>query len=131
MPPHRPAALSAFLGRICRNLSLDRWRRRGAEKRRGEPALALEELADCVPAGGDAAGELEAKELAGRIDAFLAGLPKTERQVFVCRYWYLDPLEDIGARFGFSRSKVKSMLHRTRCQLGEQLRKEGYLDERG
>ena len=45
IPPRRPKRLAAFLGKITRNLSLDRYRRYTAEKRGGgEMAVALEEL---------------------------------------------------------------------------------------
>ena len=50
MPPKRPEFLGGFLGRITRNLSLDRLRRRRAARRGGEAVLALEELSDCLPA---------------------------------------------------------------------------------
>lgn len=34
MPPHRPSALSAFLGKLTRRISIDRWRKRSAAKLR-------------------------------------------------------------------------------------------------
>ena len=68
--------------------------------------------------------------LAEMISEYLKKLPKTERQVFVCRYYYLDSLSDISERFGFSRSKIASMLHRTRKKLLSHLEKEGVLYER-
>ena len=40
MPPHRPSALSAFLGKLTRRISIDRWRKRSAAKRGGELAAA-------------------------------------------------------------------------------------------
>lgn len=124
MPPHRPELLSAFLGKITRRVSLKRRRDQGAEKRGGgQLALALDELAECVGATADEA--LEEMELARLIDAFLDGLPDTEQRVFVCRYWYLDSIADIAKRFGFSESKVKSMLHRTRGKLRTCLEREG------
>ena len=124
MPPHRPELLSAFLGKITRRVSLKRRRGKGAEKRGGgQPELALDELAECVGATNDEA--LEEMELARLIDAFLEALPDTEQRVFVCRYWYLDSIADIAERFGFSESKVKSMLHRTRGRLRACLEKEG------
>lgn len=127
IPPQHPAHLGAYLGTIARRQALKRWRDSRAEKRGGgQTALALEELAECVGTEGDGVRALEQKELAALIDAFLDGLPETERQVFVCRYWYLDPVADIAGRFGFSRSKVKSMLYRTRGKLRERLQKEGY-----
>ena len=79
MPPERPNILSAFLGKICRRLSIDRWRRVTADKRGGsETTLALEELAFCIPsANGDPAEELEMKELRRLYEKFIRSLPKT------------------------------------------------------
>ena len=52
MPPHKPDALSAFLGKITRRISLKRWRNRRAAKRGGGVVeLALEELKESIPAG--------------------------------------------------------------------------------
>ena len=49
MPPHRPAVLSAFLGKITRNLALNRRRKDAAEKRGGgEVDAVFEELAHVI-----------------------------------------------------------------------------------
>ena len=87
--------------------------------------LALEELSEYVSDGKTPERQLEKQELTRIINDFLRKLPQTERQVFVCRYWYLDPIADIAKRFGFSQSKVKSMLARTRMKLRSALSKEG------
>lgn len=127
MPPRRPNVLSAFLGKITRYISLDRWKRRSAAKRGGgEVPLALEELENCIPGGEDPEKTLARKELLRSIDSFLEELPAAERKVFVCRYWYLDSVSDIAERFGFSESKVKTMLFRTREKLRVKLGKEGF-----
>lgn len=127
MPPRKPAILPAFLGKITRHLSIDRWRRKTADKRGGgEPALALEELEYCV--SGEATPESAAlrKELTVLVNRFLDTLPETERSVFLCRYWYVDSIGDIAKTFGFTEAKVNSMLHRTRQKLRKALAKEGY-----
>lgn len=127
MPPHRPSNLSAFLGKITRRISIDRWRKRGAEKRGGgELPLALEELEDCVSGSGSPEDELERRELEKLFNTYLDALPATERRVFLCRYWYLDSIQSIAGQFGFSQSKVASMLYRTRAKLRAVLEKEGY-----
>lgn len=87
--------------------------------------LALEEFSEYVSDGKTPERQLENQELTRIINDFLRKLPQTERQVFVCRYWYLDPIADIAKRFGFSQSKVKSMLARTRMKLRSALSKEG------
>ena len=38
MPPQRPAILSAFLGKIARNLALNRYKARSAQKRQATPS---------------------------------------------------------------------------------------------
>ena len=68
---------------------------------------------------------MELKELTRSINAFLKTLPETEQRIFVSRYWYLTPIKTIARQFGFSESKVKSMLSRTRSKLKTHLAKEG------
>ncbi len=126
MPPHRPSVLSTFLGKITRRISIDRWRRRNAEKRGGgQITVVLDELEECVADGKSVEQEVEAKMLADVINSFVKSLPDTEQRVFLCRYWYIDSVESIAKEFGFSHSKVKSMLYRTREKLRARLIKEG------
>ena len=126
IPPRRPSVLSTFLGKITRHISIDRWRERSAYKRGGgEVTLALEELKDCVACLQNVEMEYERKELIRAYVKFLDTLPVTERRVFLCRYWYVDSVEAIAEKFGFSQSKVKTMLHRTRAKLRMQLAEEG------
>ena len=127
MPPHKPQMLSAFLGKITRRISLDKWRRSTAEKRgSGEVSLSLSELADCIPDSKSIDENLQAEELAKLIDAFLRALPPTERSIFMCRYWYFDSIEDIAARFGKKESGIYSSLERTRKNLWKYLSERGY-----
>ena len=128
MPPHRPIFLSTFLGKITRRISIDKLRRRNAEKRGGGTlTLALEELEECLSTRDDLQKELEIQILSDAINRFLEALSDTERRVFLCRYWYVDSIESIAEQFGFSQSKVKSMLLRTREKLKKQLQKEELL----
>lgn len=131
MPTHRPVLLSTYLGKLSRRYALKRREYFNAAKRGGgETALALEELSGCIPSGENVQHRLEQAELSACIDRFVMTLPVTERRVFLCRYWYLDSVSDIAAGFGYSQSKVKSMLHRTRKRLKNHLEREGLYDER-
>ena len=126
MPPHRPSVLSTFLGKLTRRISIDKWRRTTAKKRGdGQLPLVLAELEDCISDGKSIEEETERKLLAEVIAAFEKGLPETEQEVFLCRYWYMDSVSAIATRFRFSESKVKSMLVRTREKLRVRLEKEG------
>ena len=127
IPPRCPSVLSTFLGKITRHVSIDRWRERSAAKRGGgEAPLALEELKDCISGMQDVEMEYERKEIITAYIKFLDALPVTERRVFLCRYWYVESIETIAGKFGFSHSKVKTMLHRIRRKLRNQFAKEGF-----
>lgn len=126
IPPHRPNVFSAFLGKITRRIAINRYQANHAAKRGGgEVTLALEELSGCIPSQWDTERELEAAELTRLLNAFVRTLPETDRKIFICRYWYIEPVKSIAARFGFSESKVKSMLFRIRNKLRVELEKEG------
>ena len=126
IPPRKPNFLNAFLGKITRHISIDRWRRRDAQKRGGrETILALDELGECVDAHG-LEEETSRRELIRVLNSFLAALPESERNVFLCRYWYMDSIQAISQVSGFSQSKVTSMLHRIRGKLRKVLSEEGY-----
>ncbi len=127
IPPNRPASLRFYLLRIIRSLAVDRIRKRNAKKRAGNFETALEELADCVrspnPTPEEALDECCLREAIGR---YLDTLNRDARIIFVCRYFYGDAEKKIAADMGFSVSKIKSSLFRTRAGLSEFLKKEGY-----
>ena len=125
MPPHKPSILSTFLGKITRRISLDRLRHNNAERRGGGHAtLSLDELMECIPDGKSIDDKLQAEELTRYIDSFLRSLPSAQRSVFICRYWFFDPISDIAKQFGYTESKVKATLRRTLAKLKDYLKKE-------
>lgn len=125
MPQARPDRLSAFLGKITRNLSLDCYRRKNAKKRgSGEIAYLFDEMMDCVQED-HMEEQLNRKALVDAINGFLALQKQDNRIIFVRRYWYMDSIAAIAERFEMSESKVKSSLLRTRKKLKEHLQKEG------
>ncbi|MBQ3405549.1 MAG: sigma-70 family RNA polymerase sigma factor [Oscillospiraceae bacterium] len=126
IPPKKPEVLRTFLGRLTRNISINRWRSCNAEKRGGgQFPLALEELEGCVPDRNDPEQSLEARELGQAIDKFLRGLPLRDCNIFLRRYWHLDSIADIAARYSISASNVKTILFRTRAKLKNYLEGEG------
>lgn len=126
MPPHKPENLSAFLGKITRNLSLNRYRRNTAGKRGGgQSAAVLDEIAEFVSDTDSVEQEVDRKELLRAMDDFLNKLPADKRNLFVCRYWYFDSVSDMAIRFGLTENHVSVTLHRLRMKL------HNYLSERG
>lgn len=128
MPPQKPSVLSAFLGRITRNLSFNRYKLLHTQKRGGgEVPLVLSELGDCVSGRESVEQELDRKELLAEINTFLVGLSKEKRQMFVRRYWYAESVRDIAKRFGVSEGNATMTLKRVRKQLKDVLMEKGYV----
>lgn len=125
IPPHQPRRLAVFLGRITRNLALDRYGYHTARKRNRRLEVILTELEECLAAPGTVEAAFEAEETAKSISQFLYGCEEQARRLFVRRYWYSDSIADLADRFELSESKVKSMLFRTRRKLKAHLTQEG------
>ena len=128
MPPERPGRLGAFVAAVVRNISLKRLRYRLRQKRGGgEAVLALEELEAWVASGSDVEKNYEYKELRTAIEGFLRTLSRTERDIFICRYWLFLPVAETAKRMGTGKSRVNTVLFRTRKKLAEHLRREGFI----
>lgn len=126
IPPKRPSVLSTFLGRITRNLSINRYKQYSTEKRgSGEMTLALEELQDCVPNQEGVEAVLDDMVLSDALSRFIRSLPQEPQKFFVQRYWYLCSIREIANNCGASMSKVKMSLFRSRQDLQTFLQKEG------
>ena len=127
MPPHKPSVLSAFLGKITRNLSFDRYKRLHREKRGGKNMdAALDELAECVSGDDDPERRWEEIELKEEINRFLCSLPEDRRFMFILRYWYVDSIAAIAARMGVSENNVSVTLSRIRGKLKAHLIERGF-----
>ena len=126
IPPSRPSILKAYLGRITRNQSLDRWKRNSAQKRGGSQVeLMLEELGDCIPSADSVQIEVETKVIAEIISTFLKEQPEMSRWLFVRRYWYGDSMAELSKKSKMTESYVKTQLFRLRQKLKDRLEKEG------
>jgi len=126
IPPNQPKVLSAFIGRITRNLSIKKYRMSKAKKREGdETALLFSELENCIPSARTVEDEVDTNELSRTINSFLFTVKKEDRFYFVRRYWHNESIPEIAKQFGVGESKVKMSLHRTRKKLKSYLEKRG------
>ena len=125
IPPERPKCLAAYLTVVLRNAAKLRSRSVNAWKRGGEVKIVGEEFLSMIPDGSDMASDYESARAGRVINEFLEGLSKSERKVFMMRYWLDAGISQIAAQTGFSHSKIKSMLSRLRGRLAEKLKKEG------
>ena len=127
IPPDRPDSLRAFIGRIARNLSFDRFDKEKAKKRGGGQLDAiLDELEECIADTRNSFDELiESEAITAALNTFLSCQSADNRRIFVRRYWRAASIEEIATDFGMSVGKVKSILFRMRNKLRKHLESEG------
>ena len=124
IPPQRPKYFFAYLAAICRHLSLNKLDWRLAAKRNVEVVSLTQEMELCIP-DRMLDAKMEGRELGRILNAFLGSLSQESRVIFLRRYWYVDTVAEIAARYGMTESKVKMQLSRTRSKLSAFLEKEG------
>ena len=126
MPPQYPKILATFLGKITRNLSINRYLYNKALKRgAGFTPAPLDELAEIISGDQKVDEALDKAELVKTINNFLSMLSSEKRGIFICRYWYFDSVSEIAKRYNRSENSVSVILNRTRNKL------KSYLEERG
>ena len=125
IPPRRPTIFKTFLGRIARNISLDRYDYNRAKKRNSQFDILLSELEECIPGHQEVEKEALGGEMGRLISGFLWQCSPEHRKIFVRRYWYSDSIKDIAKLYKINENKVKSILFRTRNKLKTHLEREG------
>ncbi len=127
IPPAVPSKLSTYLGALVRNISITLLRKRNAEMRApSQYAMSLDELADCVSSSDTVEQHVDLGLLAGTISAYLRTVKQEARSIFMCRYYFGDSISEIAADFGYTESKIKSSLLRTRKGLKKYLEDQGF-----
>ena len=127
IPPHDPDPLSAFVLRIVRNISLRRVQYNRAEKRTGNYQECYEELSECIADTITPETVYHARELTHYIEDYLDGLSRTNRLLFVRRYWFVDSIKGLAADTGLNEGAVRTRLSRMRQELKEMLQEKGVM----
>lgn len=126
IPPKRPVRLQTYIGKIVRNLSINRYQKIKAQKRgSGQTALVIDELSECIPDKCD----LSADDviIKNALNKFLKSLPQGKRNVFIQRYWYMYSVKEIAKNAGLTESNVSVTLMRLREELKNRLESEGVI----
>jgi len=125
IPPARPDHLGAYVCRIARNVSLNRYHANAAQKRNSHYDVALDELEGTIPALSTVESIYDAKELTASLNRFLAGLSRNDRYLFLRRYWFGDGIGEIAANLNITPHNASVRLFRLRQKLLKLLQKEG------
>ena len=86
----------------------------------------LSEIEDCLPDGRqNPAKRMEQREITRNINAFLGSLSRDDQGIFVARYFYAVPLEQIAETYGNSLRQIQYRLLKMRTSLRKRLEQEG------
>lgn len=127
IPPDRPDQLLAYVCRIVRNTSLNRYKYNNAEKRKSRYDVCLDELDYCLHSSGNIDDGIETKVLASYIDEFLDSLDEVNRMIFVRRFWYMDSYKDIAKASRLREGTVRVRILRVKSDLKNYLEQKGVI----
>ena len=125
IPPQKPERFRPWLGKVVRNIALDRWDKLHAQKRFAGAEVLLDELAESVPSPFDVESETDAAELGRIISRWLEQQPEQDRMFFILRYWKGEPLKTIAKRHGVKVNSLAQKMYTMRRSLKSMLEKEG------
>ena len=125
IPPQKPNSLLAYVCRIARNISINRYKYNSSKKRNGVYDVCISELEEHISSNETAEDGFEIAELSRFIDEYLDTLNKTNRMLFVRRYWYLDSFETLALMSKMSVGAVRTRLSRLRDALKRFLESRG------
>ena len=125
IPPTKPSIFKLFLAKITRNLALDRYDHRRAQKRNDDFEVVLSEIDNLEEhlSRHDVEDEVIYNELTTIINDFMKSLTKEKRTIFLDRYYQFYTIKQIAKFNHLSESNAKIILMRLRNELKELLEK--------
>lgn len=123
IPPARPKSLKAYICGIVRNVAVKICRE---QARYNENQTNFSELIELFSDGEKIEEQLDSKILGGYINEFLSSIDKTNRKIFVMRYYYNLPTKNIASVLNINDTTVRTKLFRTREELKSFLINKGY-----
>lgn len=125
IPPTVPKFLCAYLSKITRNLSINRWHELHTKKRDYGVLIQIEELSECIPSQNSVEVETDQKVLSAIINDWLKLLNQDDRVLFLRRYFFADSMSTLAFEFGTTEKKLASKLFRLRQKLKLTLERNG------
>lgn len=126
IPPERPNVFHAFLAKITRNLSLNRYEKANRKKRVPEEThRPLDEVQDFLPDPNGPESELLSATVKRVIAAYLDSTTERRLYIFISRFFYSFTVAQIAGRLGCSTSLVNKELAEIKRELRVCFEKEG------
>lgn len=82
---------------------------------------------DCISLNVDIENNFEIKEIKKEVNDIIFNFKKTDKQIFILRYFYFKKIHEIGALLNINNKTVETKLLRGREKIKKLLEKRGYL----
>ncbi len=129
IPPDKPRCFKAYIAEVVRNIAISRHRSMAGKRHiPSEYLSSLHELEDYLQSDKTAADEVSDIELKNVINGFVKALPRRQRYIFVCKYYYFDTIPNIAKVLNVSESTVSKEIAVIKQKLKETLIREGYYE---
>lgn len=126
IPPTRPNVFQVFLSKVMRNIAVDKFREKSAQKRiPSELMSSLDEISEVFDYDNTVEENEAVKTVIGVLNDYLRSVDNQKQLMFVCRYYYADKVKEIADMLGVSERTVFRTLAAMRDELAERLKKEG------
>lgn len=107
IPPVRPTYFRAFIAKIMRDITINRYHQRTSKKRiPSELTVSLDELCDVFSHDRLPQDEYAIKELGKAISDYVRGLSLRRRYIFIGRFYFCNTLEHIASMLDVSVATV-------------------------
>jgi len=126
IPPNEPKSLMSYACMIVRRRAVDRIRSEKAKKRARPEGSGYTDVVEEISYLDDIAAELVDKlEFSRMLNEYLRGLSRTNREIFISRYYDFESIDSIAARLHLSKNSVNVRLTRMKNSLKAKLEEGG------
>lgn len=127
IPPQNPNSLSAYICKVLRNVSIQRYRYNTAEKRNASYDVSIDELVEYLGGTDNVQKHMEEQEMADALNHFLKQCKKVDRVIFVKKYVFFMETDEIAKEMHLSKNYVNVHLHRMKKKLKAYIAEGGLL----
>lgn len=118
VPPTRPRVLPAYLTEIMRRVAINKYKQKRSQRRvPSELTVSMDELRDSLQNEASLGRERDAEEIGKVINAFLREIPERRRYIFIERFYFAEPVEEIATELSVSVATVYREIERIKKDL--------------
>ena len=130
IPPNKPQFFKAFICKIVRQISIDKYRYNHRESRNSDNSVMLSDLDYEISDSSSVEEQVSERQLINKINDFIGDLDVESQVLFVRKYFLFEDTKSLSERYDISETNINVKLYRVKGKLKKYLEKEGYIVEK-